>query len=327
MTADCATPETPREAAPTPRLLFTDLDGSLLDHHHYGWEPARPWLARLKALGVPVIPVTCKTCSEIVPLRHELGLTESPFIAENGAVVGLPPAWCHARLDRGAGPDGLAIRTLGVDIGLIRQRLSVWRQRLGVRFTIMSEMPLAELVAFTGLEEAEVRQARMREGSEPLIWEDDEARLDALRRGLAGDGLCLVRGGRFWHVTGESHKGGAVAWLVSRFTALRGRRPLTLALGDGPNDRVMLETVDQAVLIRGCHGLAVEPQQPALYRSEATGPAGWAEGVAHWWGRADRRLRPAARGEVVIGPSSGGTARCPTSSTWTATAIRAPASS
>lgn len=285
-------PNADLDAALTPRLLFTDLDGSLLDHHSYDWEPARPWLIRLKQLGVAVIPVTSKTRSEIVPLRRELGLEDTPFIAENGALVGLPPAWCHARLDR-LGPDGLGIRTLGVDIGFVRKRLSVWRERLGVRFTTMSEMALDELTAFTGLSEPEARLARLREGSEPLIWECDEARLEGFREGLAGDGLQLVRGGRFWHATGTVHKGSAVSWLISRAEALRGRRPLTLALGDGPNDIPMLEAVDQAVVIRGCHGLEVSPAQPALYFSEATGPAGWAEGVAYWWGRVDRRVIPA----------------------------------
>jgi len=267
-----------------PRLVFTDLDGSLLDHHSYDWAPARPWLARLKAEGVPVIPVTSKTRSEILPLRRQLGLEDAPFIAENGALAGLPLAWSHARLDRGPGPDGLAIRTLGVDIGLIRQRLAVWRERLGLGFTTMSEMTLEALVAFTGLAEPQARLARLREGSEPLIWEDSDERLAAFREGLEGDGLRLVRGGRFWHVTGDCHKGSAVAWLIERFAALRGSRPRTLALGDGPNDIAMLEAVDQAVVIRGCHDLAIAPDQASLYHSEATGPAGWAEGMDYWRG-------------------------------------------
>ncbi|MBB3141299.1 HAD-IIB family hydrolase [Halomonas organivorans] len=276
-----------------PRLLFTDLDGSLLDHRSYDWSPAAGRLAQLRDDGVPVIPVTSKTRSELLALRQDLNLTESPFVAENGAVVGLPAAWCHARLERTPGPDGLVIRTLGVDIGFIRQRLAVWRARLGAHFTPMGEMGLDDLVAVTGLAEGEARLARMREGSEPLIWEDSEARLDAFREGLAGDGLHLVRGGRFWHVTGESDKGKAVTWLTERYTALRGVHPQTLALGDGPNDIAMLEAVDRAVVIRGCHGLEVAPRQSRLYRSRATGPAGWAEGVDHWWGRGERRPRPA----------------------------------
>lgn len=302
----------PAAASPTtcpPRLVFTDLDGSLLDHHSYDWAPARPWLDRLKAEGVPVIPVTSKTRSELLPLRRELGLEEAPFIAENGALAGLPPAWSHARLDhRGPGADDLAIRTLGVDIGLIRQRLAVWRERLGLGFTTMSEMTLEELVAFTGLPEPQARLARLREGSEPLVWGEGDEALATFRAGLEGDGLRLVRGGRFWHVTGDCDKGSAVAWLTERFAALRGRRPRTLALGDGPNDIAMLEVVDQAVVIRGCHDLAVAPTQASLYRSRAAGPAGWAEGLAHWWGRDECRASAAQGGEppAAPGPRDGG---------------------
>ena len=67
----------------------------------------------------------------------------------------------------------------------------------------MSEMTLDQVVALTGLTESEARLARLREGSEPLIWEDDNAMLERLREGLRRDGLRMVRGGRFWHVTGE----------------------------------------------------------------------------------------------------------------------------
>ena len=266
------------------RLVFSDLDGSLLDHHSYDWTPAKGWLERLNACGVPVIPVTSKTRSELMSLRQTMGMEQAPFIAENGAIVGLPSAWCHARLDRDVGADGLMIRMLGVDIGFIRKRLSLWRERLDATFSTMSEMTLEQVVELTGLTEPEARLARLREGSEPLIWEDDNAMLERLREGLRGDGLRMVQGGRFWHVTGECDKGSAVGWLIERFEALRGHHPLTLALGDGPNDVSMLERVDQAVLIRGGHDLEVSPDQPALYRSEATGPAGWAEGLAYWWG-------------------------------------------
>ena len=283
------------DPALTPRLVVTDLDGSLLDHHSYDFSPAAPWLARLKQLGVPVIPVTSKTRAELVTLRESLGLTATPFVAENGAVIGLPPGWCHARLDRpGSGRDGVVVKHTGVDVGFIRARLNVWRTRLGVRFTRMSELDITEVMSLTGLDETRARAARQREGSEPLIWQDDDTALKDFRLALEGDGLMLTQGGRFWHVMGNaSDKGSAVDWLIKRFTALRGRPPLSLGLGDGPNDVSMLEAVDQAVVIKGCHELAVTPSNEALYRTRAAGPAGWAEGVAHWWGRDDRRLAAA----------------------------------
>ena len=283
------------DPALTPRLVVTDLDGSLLDHHSYDFSPAAPWLARLKQLGVPVIPVTSKTRAELVTLRESLGLTATPFVAENGAVIGLPPGWCHARLDRpGSGRDGVVVKHTGVDVGFIRARLNVWRTRLGVRFTRMSELDITEVMSLTGLDETRARAARQREGSEPLIWQDDDNALKNFRLALEGDGLMLTQGGRFWHVMGNaSDKGSAVDWLIKRFTALRGRPPLSLGLGDGPNDVSMLEAVDQAVVIKGCHELAVTPSNEALYRTRAAGPAGWAEGVAHGWGRDDRRLAAA----------------------------------
>lgn len=294
-------PAPPADRALQPRLVVTDLDGSLLDHHSYDFTPAAPWLARLKQMGVPVIPVTSKTRAELLPLREALGLTATPFIAENGAVIGLPPGWCHARLDRpGSGLDGVVIKHPGVDVGFIRARLKVWRERLNIRFTRMGELSVAEVMELTGLDEDRARDARQREGSEPLLWEDSSAALDTFRAALEGDSLQLTQGGRFWHVMGRSaDKGAAVEWLVKRFTALRGQPPLSLGLGDGPNDITMLEAVDQAVVIRGCHDLVVEPRNTSLYRTEATGPTGWAEGVAHWWGRDDRRLTTAEKSDAV----------------------------
>lgn len=276
-----------------PRLVFTDLDGSLLDHDSYQWQQAKPWLKRLKTLGVPVIPVSCRTRAELLPLRERLGLGDTPFIAENGSVVGLPPAWRHAHLERdGCESEGVAMRNLGLDIAFIRKRLSVWRERLGVAFRTMGEMTLEEVMALTGLAADEARLARMRQGSEPLVWQSDASSLASFREALRGDGLNLVQGRRFWHVTGGLDKGGAVTWLVDRFKSLRGCEPLTLGLGDGPNDQSLLEAVDQAVVIRGGGVSALAPRQSTLYRSQAAGTQGWVEGIAYWWGGQDPRMMP-----------------------------------
>ena len=39
-------------------LVFTDLDGSLLDHHTYSYRDALPQLHRLEHRGIPVVPAT-----------------------------------------------------------------------------------------------------------------------------------------------------------------------------------------------------------------------------------------------------------------------------
>ncbi|MEC9484222.1 MAG: HAD-IIB family hydrolase [Halomonas sp.] len=269
-----------------PRLVFTDLDGSLLDHHNYDWAPAEPWLNRLASAGVPVIPVTSKTRAELLPLRKALGLEQTPFVAENGTIIGLPSAWQHARLDRNpANVEELQVRALGVDSGFLRRRLEVIRERLVADFRCLPDMPIEEMTEATGLDAVRAEQAQVREGSIPLLWNDSEAKLEAFRQMLANDALALTQGGRFWHVMGNVDKGRAVRWLVARFTALRGAPPWSLGLGDGPNDVALLSACDAAVLICGAHSHPVEIDHPCLYRTQAMGSRGWAEGMDHWLGK------------------------------------------
>ena len=269
-----------------PRLVFTDLDGSLLDHHGYDWAPAEPWLNRLASAGVPVIPVTSKTRAELLPLRKELGLEHTPFVAENGAVIGLPSAWQHARLDRDpANVDGLHVRALSVDTDFLRRRLGVIRQHLDADFRCLPDMSIEEVIEATGLDAVRAEQAQVREGSIPLLWNDSEAKLEAFGEMLANDDLALTQGVRFWHVMGNVDRGRAVKWLMARFTALRGVPPWSLGLGDGPNDVALLSACDAAVLICGAHSHPVEIDHPCLYRTQETGPRGWAEGVEHWLGK------------------------------------------
>ena len=53
-------------------ILFTDLDGSLLDNDTYSFDEARPALEALRLENIPVILVSGKTRAEIEPLRERL---------------------------------------------------------------------------------------------------------------------------------------------------------------------------------------------------------------------------------------------------------------
>ncbi|WP_413699484.1 HAD hydrolase family protein [Psychromonas sp. KJ10-10] len=66
------------------RLVFTDLDGTLLGHYTYQTEPAEETITALKFHDIPIIPNSSKTLQEIVLIRQQLDLM-SPFIIENGA--------------------------------------------------------------------------------------------------------------------------------------------------------------------------------------------------------------------------------------------------
>ena len=74
-------------------LIFSDLDGSLLDIHTYDWQPAIPWLDRLLDYQIPIILCSSKTVAEMLEIQQELGLEGLPLIAENGAVIQPDVRW------------------------------------------------------------------------------------------------------------------------------------------------------------------------------------------------------------------------------------------
>ena len=70
-------------------LVFTDLDGTLLDHESYSFEPALPALAVLKEKNIPLVLCTSKTRAEIELFRIQLKNIH-PFISENGGAIFVP---------------------------------------------------------------------------------------------------------------------------------------------------------------------------------------------------------------------------------------------
>ena len=70
------------------QLIFTDLDGTLLDEK-YRYEVSRPAVQWLKSLNFPVIFCSSKTFAEQEFYRTALDIS-APFIVENGNAVFIP---------------------------------------------------------------------------------------------------------------------------------------------------------------------------------------------------------------------------------------------
>jgi mannosyl-3-phosphoglycerate phosphatase len=250
-------------------LVITDLDGSLLDHHTYSWQAAEAWLARLEEHEVPLVICSSKTAAEIVPLQKQLGIEGTPFIAENGARIHLT--------DPAGEP---VVNGDARDYSDIVESLR--RLEHQFRFTGFADFSDKEISDITGLTLRDAQLARIREASEALVWRDSEEQFDRFREALAADGLSLTQGGRFWHVMATgSGKGAAVSWLLDQLP----QRPVTLGLGDGPNDAPMLDVVDYAVVIKGYSKNPVVLQrtdEQRVYHTAHHGPQGWSEGLDYF---------------------------------------------
>ena len=67
-------------------IIFTDLDGSLLDRKKFHFGIAKQYIHELIARGILLIPNTSKTEEEIKSFLKELNI-KIPFISENGSAI------------------------------------------------------------------------------------------------------------------------------------------------------------------------------------------------------------------------------------------------
>jgi len=251
--------------------VFTDLDGTLLDHEDYSFAAARPALERLRQRGIPLIFTTSKTRREIESLRDLLGFHD-PFISENGGGVFFPASYAPWVPEGIILPSHVFVR-LGKPYGEIRRFTKTLDPSYGVRG--FGDMEATEISRLTDLSPDEARRAAAREFTEPFLLEREEA-LPEIEARAALEGLQVTRGGRFHHLIGASQDKGKAVRLVTEILERKfGKRPLTVGLGDSPNDFPMLESVDIPVLIPHPDGQYEPFSGPGVIRAPHPGSRGW----------------------------------------------------
>ena len=250
-------------------IVFTDLDGTFLDHHSYGYEAALPALTRLKGLKIPVIPVTSKTLAELDVMQLPFGRTAQ--ITENGMAIAMPPESPSAQV-RHYYPSQKTYEDI---IGFI----DVLPRAMRSAMNGFHEMTTAQVMQHTGLPHENAARAKQRMASEPFLWSGDQETLNALRDLAAADNLQILQGGRFYHLTGRGGKDHAIRWLLQHLQL--DHDVTTIALGDGPNDARMLGCVDYGIKIPNARGAAFDVPSPSgrIITAAAEGPQGWADSL------------------------------------------------
>ncbi len=243
-----------------PTLVFTDLDGTLLDHNDYSFDPAAGMLDFLKKHDIPLIIVTSKTKSEVLELQKALDIS-APFIIENGAGIYFPKDPEHVMIP------------LGKDYVTTRKAFRRYAETIAMRG--FSDMTVEEIAARTSLPLSEASRARRRDFSEPFVLENDED-FQALRTMAGKDGFDIVKGGRFYHlITKGQDKATAIKKLILHYNGLHGVTYTSIALGDSENDLTMLRSVDVPILIPHSDGSYTAFETPRLIKAPYPGPKGW----------------------------------------------------
>ncbi len=262
-------------------VVFTDLDGTLLDHRTYKWEPAQPALRALRLQGAPVVLCTSKTRAEVLPLRQELKLTD-PVVTENGGAIYLPRNYFPFALPPALVESGYQVLELGQRYPNLVRALDEAAETSGVRVRGFAHMKDEEVAKICGLKKPDARRARQREYDEPFLLEKGTPRQkDCFFRWIQQRGLRWRQGGRFLHLMGDNDKGVAVRRLVELYRQLWGDIRV-IGLGDSPNDLDFLSIVDVPVLVaqsNGSHDTALRSKLRGAKLAPGPGPVGWNQAV------------------------------------------------
>ncbi len=248
-------------------LVVSDLDGTLLTAD-YDFSPAREALQGLRAAAAPLVLNSSKTPAEMRRLARELE-TESPLVCENGGVLAFP--W-----EGSAGE--YSIETMGLPRGFILEKAHQIRARGNYRFAGFADWRPPELMAHTGLDPEAAGEAMDRHASEPILWEDGEENFLDFKEELAKHGIRILRGGRFFHLMGQTDKADGLLAVKKRYAEhFPEINWICVALGDSASDLAMLEAADIAVVVPRVSGEKLRPDADKVIHAPEPGPAGWNE--------------------------------------------------
>lgn len=262
-----------------PLAVITDLDGCLLDARTYDLGPARATLGRLRRARIPLALSTSKTRVEVAHLFVALG---GPYLAvvEDGGGVLLPPGLApRAEVPASRRTRHGRLVPLSAPYAAIRRVFAALRRRCGRAVVGFGDLDVAVIARLTGLPLAAAGWAARREFDEPFVVTRDARRVIAfMQRHAARQGLVVTRGGRFYHLHGDTDKGQATR-LVRRILE-QDHGPVTLvALGDSALDAPMLAAADIPIIVPRPDGhpdAGLRRRLPRARVAPAPGPLGWA---------------------------------------------------
>jgi len=264
-------------------IVFTDLDGTLLDARTYSYAKSLAAINRLRERGIPVVFCSAKTRAEQEVYRRELGLFH-PFVVENGGAIFIPQGYFPFPFDYHKTADDL----LAIELAIPRRRVRRLLARIGrendFRFKGFTDMRAAEVAEITGLNLQSARLARQREYDEPVkLNPSGETALSKFLAKLGEAGLNWSYGGRLYHVMGGGGKGKAVEILSGLYRRIWGEIR-TIGLGNGLNDSPMFSQVDIPILVQKKDRSWENINLPRLRKVRGVGPEGWSKAIAEVFG-------------------------------------------
>jgi mannosyl-3-phosphoglycerate phosphatase len=261
-------------------IIFSDLDATLLDHQTYDFSAAQPALNFIKENHIPLVLVSSKTKAEMAQYQNKMGLSDFPFVVENGsAIYTAIDYFKNINFKDKKLSDIHDCYRLGISYKELIRILSSISQSYNYTIRGFHNISKEEIHAITGLEGNELEMSMRRGYSIPLLY--DKKAEQILRKEIDKFNLHLLYGGRFMHLLSKTDKGKAMRLLMegyqSKFPMARLK---SIVIGDSLNDYAMLKEADFPILVKR-HDNSYEDRIRIenLIHSPGIGPVGWNDSV------------------------------------------------
>lgn len=267
------------------KIIFTDLDGTLLDGDTYSYEVSLPYIKQVKSLGIPIIFCTSKTKSENEYYQQRLNIYD-PFIIENGGAIYIPHGYFDFSVkDLVQGynlseEDRYIVIVLGVKYDYLTEVLRKIREEKGWRITGFSDMTVEEVAEDAGLSLDMAKLAKEKMYNESFKFEEGREKEDELKKEVEKYDLKLAKGGRYYNIIGKNAGKGKAVTILSNIFKKKYGDIQTIGIGDSFNDKSMLEVVDISVLVKNKEGVwSSDVKVGNLHRIDGKGPVGWVKAI------------------------------------------------
>lgn len=267
---------------PARHVIFSDLDGTLLDPHTSSWSAAEEAIQEIERRGVPLIFVTSKTRAELEILRRKLS-NAHPFVTERGGGIFIPEGYFNLHVEGAQRVARYHCVSFGRPYAEVTAALEAIAAEVGADVVGFHQMSTREIAQNTGLGRRQAELARQRDFDEPFFFAGaSEGVINKFVQAARHRGMEVTQAGRFWHLSAGHAEGRAVTYLVKLYRSAVRSRLRSVALGHGLNHLSLLSAVDQAILLPrpdGSFDSRVLSRLPHVTRGPAPGPTGWNQTV------------------------------------------------
>ncbi len=226
------------------KIIYTDLDGTLLDHDNYSYDAVEHTLEKLKSKDIPVVICTSKTRAEIESFRKKIG-NNHPFISENGGGIFIPKNYFDFKFDYDKTENDYYVIALGPKYDKLVDTINKVKETFEIKSFI--DMTPEEIADDANLDIESAKLAKKREFDIPFKVKNVESE-EKIERIIRENNLKYTKGGRYYHLVGDNNKGKAVEILTDLYKK-KYEDVFTIGIGDSRNDFSMLDSVDRGYLV------------------------------------------------------------------------------